>query len=181
MCGLGTASQRAAPRACRHLPPQIDDARCEIPSRVVRVPGCVAFRKLLQLFGESGTGGRQFAVWYRERHGQSTYVPDERCQFAGNRHDSDVDGLTARRRPAKSSAQPHLGVPGAVDDGLGQAVETDLDFRTDAGGMAAIPCGLDQQVSGVAVADFGNAALSAFASRRMLGWRYAKPGDQLAR
>ncbi|MEA3116424.1 MAG: hypothetical protein QOG58_6223, partial [Caballeronia sp.] len=82
--------------------------------------------------------GRQFAVWYRERHGQSTYVPDERCQFAGNCHDSDVDGLTARCQPAKSSAQPHLGVLGAVDDGLGQAFETDLDFGTDAGGMAEL-------------------------------------------
>jgi hypothetical protein len=65
---------RSASCACRYLPPQIGDAHCEIPSRVARVPGFAAFRKLLRLFGESQTGRGQFAAWYRKRHGQSTDV-----------------------------------------------------------------------------------------------------------
>ncbi|KVN31957.1 hypothetical protein WJ63_06370 [Burkholderia pyrrocinia] len=85
------------------------------------MPGCAAFRKLLPLFG------------------QSTDVPDERGQFAGNSHDRDVDGLASRGQPAESSAQPYLGVPGAVDDGLGQTFETGQDFGTDADRMAVTP------------------------------------------
>jgi hypothetical protein len=107
------------------------------------------------LFGESHTGRGQFAARYCKRHGQSTDVPDERCQFAGNSHDRDVDGFASRGQPAESSAQPYLGVPGAVDDGLGQTFETGLDFRTDAGRMAVTPHRFDQQPSGVAVAGFG--------------------------
>jgi enoyl-CoA hydratase/carnithine racemase len=34
-------------------------------------------------------------------------------------------------------------VPGAVDDGLGQAFEAGLDLRTYAGGMAVTPLGFD--------------------------------------
>ena len=97
------------------------------------------------------------------------HVPDESGQFAGDAHDSHVPVLAVCGEFSEAAAQSQLRVPGAVDDGSGQAFVSDLDDAADLGGEAVGPRRFDQDLACVAVAGLGDAASASgsdFSSKR---------------
>ena len=104
---------------------------------------------------------------YGQRHGEPADVPDEPGEFAGDGNHCDVLLLAARDKLPIAPAQAHLRVPGAINNGLRNAFMPALDLGTDTGRVLVAPGRFDQQLSCIAVAVLGDAALTALAARRV--------------
>ena len=78
--------------------------------------------------------------------------PDEPGELAGGRDDDLLVRLAARGHPRPATVQALLGAPGALEH---QGVLVALaggERRADAGALALMPCGLDEQPAHVTVA-----------------------------
>jgi hypothetical protein len=107
--------------------------------------------------------------------------PHERDELAGDGGDGDVGVLAAMGEVSESLAETNLRLPADVLDGPGKLFESLADVRRDLGRVAVGPGSLYESAPGVGVAGFGDAALSAAASRGILAGDDAEEGGELAR
>jgi hypothetical protein len=98
----------------------------------------------------------------RPCHGraQPSDGPDETDQFASDGDDCNMRVLPSGHKFPESSAQRQLRIPCPVDDGFRYALMPTLDVDAYPRRMPVAPARLDQQLSRVAVAGFGNTAVA---------------------
>ena len=87
--------------------------------------------------------------------------PHTAYAFTSNRNDDQVRMFAAGNQAARALAQPDLGLPADVLDGLGLLFEPPLEGATDCGGIARGPRPCDERAPGMGMTGFAQGSLPA--------------------